>query len=386
MLAKRMRRFRFARGMSLDDLHAAIGGLVSKQALSKYERGIMQPSARTLNQIAAALGVKSAQLWSEPAYRVKCLAYRKRARLGKKEQKRIQSFVSEALERRVWLLDRIGEGNRLNLPIQELWVKSVDDAERAASAIREKWNLGVAPIANLVNVLEDHFIHIVQIDASDKFDGIAAVARDADETVFAAAIATRQGTPGDRDRLNVAHELGHLTLNPSEEVDEEKAAFRFGAAFLAPANQLRRDVGERRQRILLEELVYLKRRYGISMQALLYRMRNLHIINASHYRRWCMDINKLGWKKTEPIEIPPEKPERFHQQVIRALSEKMIDEREAEQLLEATVEKSSLKSLTERSAFLKLPMDLRRSLLREQAQRMVHYYQNNQELTKDDGG
>ena len=57
----------------------------------------------------------------------------------------------------------------------------------------------------------------------------------AEGRALAATIATRRGTSGDRHCLNVAHELGHLTLNPSEEVDEEKAAFRFGAAFLAPA-------------------------------------------------------------------------------------------------------------------------------------------------------
>ena len=372
--------------MSLDDLHAAIGGMVSKQALSKYERGKMQPSARILNRIASALGVQSVQLWGEPAFSVKCLAYRKRARLGKKEQERIQSFVAESLEKRAWFLDRIGERDSLDLPIQEFSVNSLNDAERAALAIRGKWNLGVVPIANLVNVLEDHFIHVIQIDAGNNFDGISAVARDADEKILTAAIATRRGTSGDRHRLNVAHELGHLTLNPRGEVDEEKAAFQFGAAFLAPADQLRRDVGEKRRHIPLEELVHLKRRYGMSMQALLFRLRNLNVITISHYRRWCMDINKLGWKKREPIEIPPEKPERFHQQVFRALSERLIDEREAGQLLDAAVEKSSLKSLTERSAFLELPMDLRRSLLREQAQRMVNYYQNNTEWSEDDGG
>ena len=385
MLGERLRRFRLARGMSLDDLHAAIGELVSKQSLSKYERGKMQPPARTLNRIAAALGVKSVQLWGEPACRVECLAYRKRARLGKKEQEHIQSFVAEALEKRVWLLDRIGERNSLNLAIRVFPVNSLDDAEEAATALREKWNLGVGPITNLVNELEGHFIHIIRVEASDKFDGISAVARDGEENELAAAIATRQGTSGDRDRLNVAHELGHLTLNPSEEVDEEKTAFRFGAAFLAPAEQLRRDVGEKRRHIPLEELVYLKRRYGMSMQALLFRMRNLDVITTSFYRRWCMDINKLGWKKREPIEIPTEKPERFHQQVFRALSERLIDVREAEQLLDATVEKSPLKSLTERSVFLELPIDLRRSLLREQAKQMADYYEHDSEWRELEG-
>ena len=82
MVGERLKRFRLARGMSLDDLEAAIDGLVSKQALSKYERGKMQAKVTTLNRIAAALGIRSAQLWGEPSCHVEWVAYRKRARLG----------------------------------------------------------------------------------------------------------------------------------------------------------------------------------------------------------------------------------------------------------------------------------------------------------------
>ena len=66
MLGERLRRFRVARSMSLGDLEAAVDGAVKSQTLSKYEHGKLQPTATTLNQIASALGVKSAQLWSEP--------------------------------------------------------------------------------------------------------------------------------------------------------------------------------------------------------------------------------------------------------------------------------------------------------------------------------
>ena len=379
MIGERLKRFRLARGMSLDDLEAAIDGMVTKQALSKYERGKMQPKATTLNRIAAALDVKSNQLWGEPACHIEWVAYRKRTRLGKKEQEQLQGFVAEVLEKQVLLLERMGERNSLELPIQGFPVHKIKDAEGAALALRQQWDLGIDPIANLVGILEDHFIHIIEVDAAETFDGISAVVRDNDKNVLAAAIATRRGTPGDRHRLNIAHELGHLILKLGESVDAEKAAFRFGAAFLAPAGHLRREVGEKRSHIQLEELLYLKRRYGMSIQASLFRLRDLRIITASHYKRWCMDINKLGWKKREPIEIPSEKPERFHQQVFRALSEGVIEAREADQLLNATLEIPSPRSLIERRAFLELPTDSRRSLLREQAKQMADYYQNDPE-------
>ena len=386
MLGERLKRFRLARGMSLDDLEAAIGGLVSKQALSKYERGKMQPKTTTLNQIAVALGVKSVQLWGEPGYQIEWIAYRKHTRMGKKEQKKLQGLVTEVLEKRVLLQERIGELNNLELPIQDLPVRKLEDAEQAALTLRWKWDLGTAPIAHLVSLLEDHFIHILEVDASETFDGISAVVRDDDKNLLAAAIATRRGTPGDRYRLNMAHELGHLTLKLSRGIDAEKAAFRFGAAFLVPAEQLYREVGEKRSHIQLEELLYLKRRYGMSIQAILFRLKDLRVITVSHYKRWCMDINRLGWKKQEPIDMPREKPERFHQLVFRAIAEGLIGEQEAEQLFNDTLEASPPRSLIGRRAFLELPTGLRRSLLREQAEQMAEYYIRDSESRELEGG
>jgi Zn-dependent peptidase ImmA (M78 family) len=306
--------------------------------------------------------------------------------LSKKEREQLESFVAELLEKRVSLQERIGVLKSLELPIQAFPVNNLDDAEAAAMALRRKWRLGADPITNLLDVLEGQHIHIIEVDAGETFDGISAVARDSDENVLAAAIATRRGTSGDRHRLNVAHELGHLVLEVSEDVDEEKAAFRFGAAFLAPAEQLCREVGEKRSLIEMEELLYLKQRYGMSIQAILFRLKDLEIITPSYYKQWWMDINRLGWKKQEPIEIAPEKPKRFRLQVYRALSEELIGEQAGEQLLNDTLETSSPRLLTQRRAFLELPKDLRCRILREQAERMVEHYEQDSEWRELGGG
>lgn len=386
MLGERLRRFRLARGMSLGNLEDEIDGLVSSQTLSKYEHGKLQPTARVLNRIAAVLGVKSAQLWGEPPCHVEWIAFRKRARLGKREQERIQSFVAEEFEKRVQLQEQIYEGNALEFPVLSVPVRNLEDAEAAALVLRNTLNLGIDPIANLIGVLEDHYIHIIEVEANETFDGISAVARDNDNKPLAAAIATRSGVPGDRQRLNITHELGHLILDLHNDVDPEKAAFRFGAAFLAPAEQLRRDVGKKRSRIQKNELFYFKKRYGISIQAILFRLRDLGIITDAYYKKWCIQINKFGWKKHEPIKMPPEKPERFHQQVLRALSEEFISETEAEQLLNNTVELSTNPSLSERGQFLALPKRERHRILSEQAEEMVDFYEHDTEWREWEGG
>src|SRR5690606_27215454 len=103
ILSERLRRLRTARGFTLERLAAAIGGVVTKQALSKYENGKDVPSPRVITRLAAALGVKSVELWREPDVEVELIAYRKRSGFTKTARERIESQVSESLERRVRL-------------------------------------------------------------------------------------------------------------------------------------------------------------------------------------------------------------------------------------------------------------------------------------------
>lgn len=137
MLGERLKRFRIARGMTLAALETAIDRLVSSSTLSKYEKGIRQPPVKTLNRIAAAYGIKSAQLWGEPLCDVESIAFRKKTKLGKREQERIKAFVAEEVEKRVWLQEQISKQNTLKLPILGTTVSNLDDAEEAAYTLRE---------------------------------------------------------------------------------------------------------------------------------------------------------------------------------------------------------------------------------------------------------
>ena len=64
------------------------------------------------------------------------------ASLSKKEQEQLESLVAELLEKRLSLQERIGELESLELPIQDFPVNNLDDAEAAASALRQTVGLG----------------------------------------------------------------------------------------------------------------------------------------------------------------------------------------------------------------------------------------------------
>ncbi len=374
VLTMRLRQLRLARGFTLEALAAAMGGVVTKQALSKYEGGKAQPSLRVLTTLARALEVKTLELYRAPEVQIEVLAFRKQSQLGKKEQERVENLVARMLEDRTRLQGLIAEDGETDIPANAMPVRTLDGVEERADELRRRWNLGDDPVARMTDVLEDHHVHVAEIDASERFDGLAAVALSEDGTVRAAAVVSRRGVPAARQRLNLAHELGHLVLKPGKGVDEEKAAFRFGAAFLAPASTLRREVGVRRSAIGVDELLLLKRRYGMSLQALVHRLHDLGVINDLHAQQWWRTINAKGWKKVEPEEAPPEHPQWLRRTTLRAFSEGLLTASEAESLLGEKIEEHPSASLVERRAFMRLPLDERRRLLAQQADATADHY------------
>ncbi len=385
MLHKRLKQVRLTRGLSLEGLSERMGGVVTKQALSKYEKGLMVPSIHVLTKIAEALETKTAYLWAEPSVRVELTSYRRHSALLKREQESIESIVSQTMEDRVRLQELIQGPVTVNLPKRCAKVRSLEDAERTAETLRESWNLGEAPIASVTGTLEEQFIHVITIDnAGEKFDGIAAKVIDEKGEVKAAAVVTRGGLPGERQRLNLLHELGHLVMDVHPSMNEEKAAFRFAGAFLAPSPLVFREIGRKRSTVQLQELIILKKFFGMSIQALLYRMHDLEIINKSLYTHACIQINKLGFKKSEPEPMPPEEPRWLKLTVLRAFSEGMLTKEDAERLIGETQREAS-RQIMNRRAFMELSLKDRRQVLKDQAAALADHYSHDLE-TKDIGG
>ena len=375
----RIKQLRLARGLSLEALSVSMGGLVTKQALSKYELGLSTPSAPVTNQLARVLGVKSVELWSTPVTTIRFHGYRKQKSLPQKWQETFEAGLTHQLEERFKLQQYCYGNVPFELPVHSLLVKSVDDAERAADSLREKWRLGVDPISDLTAVLEDHLVHVIEYSAPEKFDGISATVEGEDGRVRAAAVVYRAGCPGERQRFSLSHELGHVVIKPSAGVNEEDAAHRFAGAFLAPRACLEREVGKARTKIRLEELLILKRRFGISIQALLRRLLDIGIINQSQYRWWFMFLSKMRWRKAEPEPLLPEKPSWFRQAVLRSVAEGFLNAEEGGKMIGENLETDAGPGVLRRRAFLKLPLEERRRILASQAEKLEKHYEEDKE-------
>jgi len=335
MIGLRLKQAREAVGLSQRELATACG--VSAMAISKYERDLSVPSSQVLMALADALGVRAEYFFRTQQVEFEKLEFRKHSRLPKKQEKRVLADALEQMER--WLALEELLPNEWVAPFQvpenvQQTVSTFEDIERAAQAVRAAWGLGREPIVDLIEVLEENGLKVLLSEharASD-FDGLAAEANG--HTV----VLVGEDLPGDRQRFNIAHELGHLVLDGRLEgelpKDEERACHRFAGAFLVPDEEVLNALGSKRSWIEPRELYLLKQQWGLSMGGWSYRAFDLGIIKRSTMDRFWRLMRKHGWNKTEPNpQYPPEKPRRFERLVYRALAEELIGDSRAAELL-----------------------------------------------------
>lgn len=341
MIGQRLKLARSAAGMSLRDLQQRIGNLVTAQAIGKYERDESMPSSGVLIALADALGVSVDYLVGDQEMVLEAVEFRKKKITSKREEAQVEAKVLHLLERYL-LVEEL-----LDLPSVE-WDKpreapypvnqDVSEADRAARSLRQHWGLGSDPIPNLVELLEERGIKILAVELTN-IDGLTARVRRPNKGAVPVIVVNRKDW-GERQRFTLAHELGHMVMDVDSSVDEEKAAHRFAGAFLMPADALWAEIGKHRTSIGGRELFYLKQLFGVSVQAITYRCKDLGIFSQSLFQRLFHEFSRLGWRSPpykEPSARPGEEPTRFKRLTLRALSEGAISEPKAAELLGLTV-------------------------------------------------
>lgn len=333
MIGERIRQARGASGLSLRGLAEKAG--VSAMAISKYETGKSTPTSHVLLSLARALEVRVEYFFRPSRVTLRDVEYRKHAKLPQKLLHQIKGDVVEQLERyfelELFLPGRPIKPFRLPPGLPNT-VNEYAEIERVADIVRKAWQLGTNPIPDLTDALEERGLKIIQSNAlhGAKFDGLAAIV---DGTPV---IVVGSEWPGDRQRFTLAHELGHLILKNrlGVQLDEEKAANRFAGAFLVPAFEVRKELGERRTWLEPKELCVLKKAYGASMGAWKHRALDLGILSETNYIKMVRYFRQRNWHKLEPCdEYPRERPQLFVQLVFHALAENLISESKAAELM-----------------------------------------------------
>ena len=343
MIGQRLKLARSAAGLSLRDLQEKIGNRVSAQAIGKYERDEDMPSSGVLISLSEALGVSLDYMAGDQAMVLEGVEFRKKQITSKKEQAQVEAKALHLIERYLMLEDILGlPSAEWDKPRQAPFpVREPADADMAARSLRDYWELGIDPIPNLVELLEERGIKIVLVDSEENIDGLAASVRRGAGRNPVRIIVICKGVHGERQRFSLAHELGHMVMEvEGDEKFREKTAHRFAGAFLMPAEGLWAKVGKHRSSIGWSELFALKELFGASVQAIAYRCSDLGIFPSVLYKRLFLEFSRRGFRSApnyEPNHLKEEMPRRFERLCYRALAEGAITEPKAAELLGITV-------------------------------------------------
>lgn len=336
MIGERLKRARSAASLSMRALAAEVG--VSQAAIKKYEHDQIMPSSKVLLSLSKALSVRTEYFFRPSKVTLEGVEFRKRSNTPKGVLSRLTADVLDQSERWIELRNLWP-----NLPVSEFLevesigkIEKLDDVEQAAVEVRREWKLGLDPISDLIGLLESKGILVIITESAhaDKFDGLQATVEGIPVVVVSSS------WPGCRQRFTLAHELGHMMLHDKldENVDEEKACNRFAGSFLLPKDSVISQIGESRKKVDWKELYFLKHEYGLSMQAALYRCKDLGIINESQHRSMSIDFSAKGWRSKEPGEpYPTETTQYFEQLVYRGAGEMILSDSKAAELLKMSV-------------------------------------------------
>lgn len=293
---------------------------ITRQAISTYERGEKSPEPETFSRICEALSQPAAFFTTEDAPVFGEFSVRFFRKFGADTQRRNDACTVLAR----WFVQTVKYLDaQVNYPTVDLPEATAADPsgryteeeiEVAAEDCRRRWGLGLGPISNVMALVEGKGVAVCKFGLENERVNAFSFWNGDRPFIFCAA----DNEAGARARFDVAHELGHLILHrwiEEEELEDpktlkliEREADRFAGAFLLPRRSFPNEVYTAR----LDAFVELKRRWKVSIQAMVYRCSHLGVIDEQQFTNLYKQISFRKWRSREPLDdnqsMPPEQP------------------------------------------------------------------------------
>jgi Zn-dependent peptidase ImmA (M78 family)/transcriptional regulator with XRE-family HTH domain len=386
MIGERIRQRRLSLGLSLQGLAdklLSLGRSLSRAALSKYELNQSTPNALVIKDLAKVLEVRTDFFFQSVTTEVQWRAFRKKASVSQNRQNSVKAQGESLLDQYLMIEDACGGTSRESKLLKVQAFSALENVETRAQELRVEWGVGSCPLQSLAGLFESKGIILLPIKGGYVgFDALSGTLSDGRAVMLFDVTKSV-----DRIRYNLAHELGHLIAKADSDSLDERIAHRFAGAFLIPADAMRSELGVQRNNLSIPELCLLKWKYGISIQALTYRAKDLGIISEGAYVSMFRFFRSRGIHETEPGSCPfVEAPMALRQMLFRAVAEKRLSELNAQELypeyLEAKTEMETLRTNSARD-FLALNPEERDRRLLEAADAAAGFYRSDGPLNDE---
>ncbi len=333
VVAYRIKQARVSRSMSTLELAERLD--ISKQAVSQYELGKIEPSKAALNLISSILKYPVSYFY-KPVLSEKSAESAVFFRSGKTT--RVKSY--NAAKEKIKLFSEINEYLRkfvdlpvINLPKIEYpeFEELLDNEkiEEFALSVRNHWGLGLNPINNLIGTIEKNGIIISRMNLGlSKIEGFS-IWHNNSPLIF---LCTDKES-NVRVRFSASHELGHLLMHADFFTEEElknkdlherleSEANSFAGAFLLPEETFSKDVYS----TSIDHFIQLKSKWKTSIATMIYRCETLGLLTPNQIKYLKDQMTVRGYWRKEPLDntMSIEKPVAHKQALDLLFNNKII--------------------------------------------------------------
>lgn len=257
---------------------------VSPATISKWRAGSQAPEREALERLANVVNVTPEWFTRPLSDKTSPPLFRSNASAHVAARAMLEARLEWAQEVAAALMEFVDYPD-LNLPVRQYSDPeeiTSEDIERAAAECRDMWHLGRAVVQDLALAVEGAGIIVIREETGiAQIEGLSAWSGKLGRPMI---LLSADKDNGYRSRFDLAHELGHLVLHrhithPNERDRHnalEKQAHRFAGAFLLPAETFAAEI---KIPPTLDDLLLLKRRWGVSVAAMIMRLRALDLLN-----------------------------------------------------------------------------------------------------------
>lgn len=309
-LKERLQQARIARGINKSTL--SMLSSITQTSISNYESGKQLPRPEAITKLANALSVPEGFFFKPLAPTVESPVFFRSFTRQKKVFQEQWAQQSAWLEELLTVYLQYLDLPELKIPRMDLgdnW-DSVSSAviEDIAYKTRVALELRYGPVPNMIRLIENSGCIVLRVDM--------------DPTEFAFSrwlldnkvpcIFLTSDTTACRDRMSLAHELGHLVIHRNIVISDknrkiaEAQANLFASAFLMPEMGYAKDL----RYTNIDGFKALKQKWGVSISAQIMRCAQLNIIPEKIKQYLFIHLSKKGWRTNEPFDdiMPLEVP------------------------------------------------------------------------------
>ena len=294
-------RLRIARETAgLTQAAAASKISVARTTLVAIEKGDRRVRALEVQQLARAYGISVNSLLRREAIFVSLVPrFRRLSTSGDEAGDRAATLLESLVRAEVELETLLGVGRQFNYPPERPLLRGDvrAQAEHDATELRTWLGLGLAPVRDLISLLElDIGMRVYVRPLESTVSGLFAY-----DTEFGACMLLNASYSMGRRNQTGAHELGHFISSRSKPVvmradkssnsREERYANAFGRAFLTPARTIMqqfREVTAGASHLTRRHVIVLAHSFNVPREAMVRRLEQLRLARRGSWE-WFQD-------------------------------------------------------------------------------------------------